>query len=80
MHPKYLLENWQSVLFGLLLIGLGVASFMYPDAMIDAEARGRRGLIKLIIIKAWGWPLGVGGLLFGGLCLWGSFSPSDDDD
>lgn len=80
MHPKYLLENWQSVLFGLILVGLGVASLMYPDAMVDAEARGRRGLIKMIIIWAWGWPLGIAGPLLGGLCLWGSLSPSDDDE
>lgn len=78
MHPRYMLQNWQSVLFGIGLFGLGIASLMYPDAMVDAEVRGRRGLIKMLIIWAWGWPLGIVGLILGAVCLWSSLLPDDE--
>ncbi|WP_339686691.1 hypothetical protein [Gimesia maris] len=45
MHRRHTLQNWQSVLFEIGLPGLGIVSLMYPGAMLDADVRGRRGLI-----------------------------------
>ncbi|MEQ8637518.1 hypothetical protein [Gimesia maris] len=45
MHPRHVLQNWQSVLFGIGLPGMGIASQMYPETMLDAEVRGRRRVI-----------------------------------
>lgn len=65
MHPKNLGRNWQVLLFGIAMLVLAAFCFLYPDALADTEAGGRRALIKALVIWLWGWPLGTIALLLG---------------
>ena len=62
-----------SVIFTLLLIGLGVMMIMHPD-LGGYEPHGRHYLIKKLIVMVWGMPAGVISIILGLLIFSGSSS------
>ncbi len=61
-----------SVIFTLLLIGLGVMMIMHPD-LGGYEPHGRHYLIKKLIVMVWGMPAGVISIILGLLMFFGIF-------
>ena len=67
MTPK---EKRAAVIGGLCIIGLGIAAIVSPDLMADAEASGRHGLLKRLVIWAWSVPGGIIAVLLGAASVW----------
>lgn len=60
------LEKLKSWIGLIALIAIGIYMIADPGLMDGAEAGGRRGLIKQLIIWVWSWPVGILLVLFGG--------------
>jgi hypothetical protein len=63
-----------TLIFILILIGLGVMMIMNPD-LGGYEPHGRHYLIKKIIAMVWGRPAGIISIIFGLFALVGTFMP-----
>jgi uncharacterized membrane protein len=67
-----------TIILCILIIGIGIWAIIQPDLMNGVNPSGRRGLIKRIIIWAWGMPGGIIACIFGALGIYGHFLPDDD--
>lgn len=78
MSPENLKKNWRWLLAGFGFVAIGVFSFLTPHALDSYEFVGRRRGIGMMLQVLWGWPIGIAGLVFGLLCVFGSFMPMDE--
>lgn len=71
-------KNWRWQLMGFAFVALGVWSWLTPDALDGYQFVGRHRGIGMIVQLLWGWPIGTAGLVFGLLCVLGSFMTIDE--
>ena len=64
-----------SLIFTLLLIGIGVMMIMHPD-LGGYEPHGKHYLIKKLVVMVWGTPAGIISIIVGMLTIVGIFKSS----
>ncbi len=71
-----------SVVLGVALLGLAVLCFVEPDATDGFFIRpgGPKSLALQILVRAWGWPLGVVAGVTGGFAVLTALLPEEQDD
>ncbi|MEM7387537.1 MAG: hypothetical protein AAF514_21585 [Verrucomicrobiota bacterium] len=67
-----------TLIFSLIILGLGIWMIGQPDLLEGSDVSGRRSLLKKMLIALWGWPGGIVLCLLGGLSLLGTLS--DDNE
>lgn len=76
--PKNLKKNWRWLVVGFAFVALGVLSLVTPHALDAFEFAGRRRGLGMLLQVLWGWPIGLASLVFGMICVIGSFMPMNE--